>query len=347
VGTLLQTGILTVAIMAAIVLRRLAVRTLRGEDEPPFHWNKALQDPRTFKRGGLVLGTLAIGLLFSSLAYFCFEGQRPTFNVKTFPDLMREEEERQFHDKGVAETLKILVPRVFEFIAHVPFASIEFQDISTKPADWSPDQIERVKGADLRGRDLRWVDGTGAFFVKAKLQHADLRHAHLYKANLSGANLDEAELQHARLNSADLSKASLQKANLYCAGLREAHLQEAHLAEACLNESELNSAKLKKTKLQKAVLCGADLSGADLSGADLSGADLSGAELQDIEDWKRIRSIDGANIHDVKNAPVGFVAWAEERGAVRLSPEEWKARKQGDQDSCQELASKQKKCSTK
>ena len=264
-----------------------------------------------------------------------------------------------FDDKGVAETLKILVPRVFELIAHVPFASIESQDISTKPADWSPDQIERVKGADLRGRELRWVYGLGAFFVKAQLQCADLRNAHLNEANLHSADLREAELQHANLSSADLGLANLEKANFYRANLEKARLQGALLANAFLNESKLVGVELKGTKLQKAKLCGADLSQANLSGviagsinlseADLSGAnlyraDLSLTKIQDIKNWEKIKNIDGANIHNVQNAPVGFVAWAEERGAVRLPPDEWKAWKQGNQVSCQESESKQKEC---
>ena len=61
----------------------------------------------------------------------------------------------------------------------------------------------------------------------------------------------------------------------------------------------------------------ADLRGADLGGANLGGADLRNVNLQGVQ-WKDIRNIERANIHGVRGAPDGFVAWALEHKAVSV-----------------------------
>ena len=59
-----------------------------------------------------------------------------------------------------------------------------------------------------------------------------------------------------------------------------------------------------------AVLQGADLGEANLDHADLRRADLGGVR------WKQIRSVAGANLYGVRNAPEGFADWAMKHGAV-------------------------------
>jgi hypothetical protein len=56
----------------------------------------------------------------------------------------------------------------------------------------------------------------------------------------------------------------------------------------------------------------------DLSAANLKGADLHGCDLEGIV-WKEINSIESANIFGLRNAPNGFIAWAEAHGAVSNS----------------------------
>nr|VFK64647.1 MAG: hypothetical protein BECKTC1821F_GA0114240_11371 [Candidatus Kentron sp. TC] len=43
-----------------------------------------------------------------------------------------------------------------------------------------------------------------------------------------------------------------------------------------------------------------------------------------IKNWREIESIEGTNIFEVKFPPEGFRAWALEKGAVEMEPEEWK-----------------------
>ena len=53
----------------------------------------------------------------------------------------------------------------------------------------------------------------------------------------------------------------------------------------------------------------------------LENADLRGVNLQGVQ-WKDIKSIEKANIHAVRNAPDGFVAWAIQHKAVSVAGEE-------------------------
>ncbi len=58
------------------------------------------------------------------------------------------------------------------------------------------------------------------------------------------------------------------------------------------------------------------LTNANLGEATLTNVSLVEANLKDIKNWRKIKSIKGANITDVKNAPEGFIEWALENGAV-------------------------------
>ena len=60
---------------------------------------------------------------------------------------------------------------------------------------------------------------------------------------------------------------------------------------------------------------GASLASADFSGAALDDSDLSHADLKNVV-WQHIKSIKGANIAAVRDAPEGFVVWAMSNGAV-------------------------------
>ena len=68
---------------------------------------------------------------------------------------------------------------------------------------------------------------------------------------------------------------------------------------------------------------GADFSKANLSGAVLDNADLRLASLKD-SNWNDIRSIKGANLYGLHDAPAGFIDWALKQGAVQMqSDDQW------------------------
>jgi uncharacterized protein YjbI with pentapeptide repeats len=73
--------------------------------------------------------------------------------------------------------------------------------------------------------------------------------------------------------------------------------------------------------LNGAALCAADCTNANFDRADLRGADLSG-----LKNWRQAAGYRLANIHNVQNAPDGFLAWARSAGAVDLeSDDAWNA----------------------
>ena len=96
--------------------------------------------------------------------------------------------------------------------------------------------------------------------------------------------------QFCRCANGDLAGCDLTLANLNSANLRDANLEHAQFVQADLQDADLT---------------GADLAGADLSGATLDRADLRNADVRDVK-WQQIKSIKGANIAGVKNAPAGI-----------------------------------------
>jgi hypothetical protein len=132
----------------------------------------------------------------------------------------------------------------------------------------------------------------------------------LVGVDVSSAFLQGVRLQHANLLRANMSAADLRGSNLADANLAFADLHDANFRGANLENTLLSSADFKDVDM-----VGSDLKGADLSQADLSGADLRSADLGSVK-WKQIKSIKGANIAGVRNAPEGFVEWALGNDAV-------------------------------
>ena len=139
----------------------------------------------------------------------------------------------------------------------------------------NPDIQPSLKGADLRGVNLRKANLRGA-----DLRQADLSGASLWQTNLSGADLSETLLMLTHLKQADLSGASLREADLWNATLSGANLSKANLFEANLSEAHLRRADISRAYLRRADFSGAYLLGADLYEADLSEANLYKADLR-------------------------------------------------------------------
>jgi hypothetical protein len=135
---------------------------------------------------------------------------------------------------------------------------------------------------------------------KVPLVGVDVSSAFLQGLNLQGANLTRADFSSADLRNADFTSVDFMFASLNSANLRGAHLTRA---------------KFMQADLRNADMFGSSLAEADLSEAALDDADLSNADLNNVQ-WQHIRSVKGANIHLVKNAPEGFVVWAIGHGAV-------------------------------
>ena len=162
-----------------------------------------------------------------------------------------------------------------------PFAQLTEADVSTRPPGWTAGEEDTagVTGANLNRLRLRYIQGYGAFFVKAHLWRTDLRNAYLSEADLREANLRQADLRFAVLDRARLARAALPEADLRNANLDRADLRNANLSFATLSEGTLLDATLDGANLYKSDLHSASLQRASLKKADLREANLEYANL--------------------------------------------------------------------
>ena len=135
------------------------------------------------------------------------------------------------------------------------------------------------------------------------------------KIPLVGVDVSSAFLQGVRLEHASLVRADLRSADLRSSDFQNADLTNSDLTSANFRGARLDGCKLTDADLREADLNGASLVGADLSGAELDDADLRNADLSGIE-WGHLKSVKGANIAGVRNAPAGFSEWAMRGGAT-------------------------------
>ena len=146
-------------------------------------------------------------------------------------------------------------------------------------------RIEALQELDADGVPLVGVDVSGAF-----LQGIRLPRAHLLRADLNAVDARNSDFQAANFTDA----------NLHSGNFRESNFSGANFQGADLGEADF---------------CSANLTGAVLDGATLDAADLGNADLSNVK-WQQIKSMKGANIRQVRNAPEGFVQWATQHGAV-------------------------------
>jgi len=188
-GTGLHIGLLAISTGLGILFYLIARRTLRGQVWPAILWKKAFKEVRTYKRAGIVLGS---GLVLVLLSLGAIKGVPP------------------YEASGI----RTWVPWAFELMGSTAFADLEEQDVSIKPDMWRGDssEIVLVKGARLRGRNLRHARAGSAFLVNAYLGEANLQGAILFDSDLRKANLQLANLEGASLNGASLEGADLREA---------------------------------------------------------------------------------------------------------------------------------------
>lgn len=135
------------------------------------------------------------------------------------------------------------------------------------------------------------------------------------KVPLVGVDVSSAFLQGLTLNKANLLRSDFSSADLRNSHLDGVDFTLANLNSANLRGASLDHARCSETDLRNSDLEGSNLAWADFTGARLDDADLRGADLKEIQ-WQHMKSITGANIADVKNAPAGFADWAVAHGAV-------------------------------
>ena len=198
--THLQLFVLFAAIVLSFILDRLAAATLSGKQKKESPWKAMFRD--------LSMRTLTGGGLAVLVAFFLFWSAS--------------------NDAIGSDGL----------LSHLLAANFVSTDVSIKPEyrKWQkqdePTLMNMVRGASLKGTNLRYTHAMGAFLAKADLRQADLRGADLVESDLQSANLQWAFLEGASLWNADLQRANLQGAALQGVSLAGADLQGADLRSA-------------------------------------------------------------------------------------------------------------------
>ena len=262
-GTTLHILLVAGAVAAAMNFPRLAGKAF-GPD--PLRLNA--EQKATARRAVLVLQVVppSLGLLLFLLSIGTFLGvphdYRPT-------------------GQSPSAGIKAWAPDILWTFGYNPFAQLTEADVSTKPPGWTgrEDEIADVKGANLNGLRLRYIQAYGAFLMKAHLLRTDLRNAYLSEADLREANLRQVDLQFAVLDRAKLARATLPEADLRNAKLDRTDLRDANLSFAVLSEATLPDATLDGANLYKSDLHGALLQRASLKKADLREANLETSNL--------------------------------------------------------------------
>jgi Pentapeptide repeats (8 copies) len=134
------------------------------------------------------------------------------------------------------------------------------------------------------------------------------------KVPLVGVDLSGAFLQGVRLPRAQMVRSNLNAVDARNSSFRATDLTGSDLQWGNFRQSNFSGTDLIEVDLSNADLCSADLSGAKLDDATMDGAELSKTNLDKIQ-WKNIRSLKGATLWQVRNAPPGFLEWAAQHGA--------------------------------
>ena len=271
----LQVGLIIFSAGSTIIFYSGGAKTLRGKERRSYLWK------RQWRKFFFAAFVGLLGVLFWVLSYGAINGV--------------QSEDLKLKD------IKVVVPWIFQKFGFSPFADFREKDVSIKPIDYYKiesveKQIESVKGANLKGIDLRFADLDYSFMVKADLRFANLQNtqlsgAKLQNANLSGVMLQNANLKRANLYNADLSGANLQNANLERANLQNANLlgaklQNANLSRAIFQDANLVAVGLQDALLMEAKFENAAFSVANFQNANLKLADFRGADLRVTLDLK-------------------------------------------------------------
>ncbi len=132
---------------------------------------------------------------------------------------------------------------------------------------------------------------------------------------LVGVDVSGAFLQGLRLRNALLGRANFNAVDARISDFKGSDFMGASLRSGNFRHSNFSSAKFPDVDLAGADFCYANFSDANFAGAVLDGADLGNTNLAGIK-WQNIKSVKGAILQDVHNAPSGFLEWAAQKGAV-------------------------------
>jgi uncharacterized protein YjbI with pentapeptide repeats len=245
--TIVLAVLLALSIVSAIRLYQLASSTLRGEIRL-----SAGESARTLKPYVSAL------LVCIFAGFFITVSLGAIYEIPAWTPAWKNE---------CCHNPRTWVPIAMHMLHYDTFTYLRGAELSVKPPVWTgtdDGELDRVKGIDLRDRDLRYSYAPASFLVQARLARCDLSDAFLpsadlRKADANHANLARADLRIAHLNGTDLRFISLTQANLIGADLSGAVMQHANLSRADLTDTKLIGADFGDSNLDQANLRGANI----------------------------------------------------------------------------------------
>lgn len=128
-----------------------------------------------------------------------------------------------------------------------PFVTANFteEDVSTKPDNWTgkEEEIPLVKGAKLKGVDLRFARGFKSFLARADLKFADFFWAKFPDADFRAADFTYGEFVQGNFQISNFGKADLNQANFCIADLTGADFKETRFFSTNLRGANLADAE--------------------------------------------------------------------------------------------------------
>jgi len=169
-----------------------------------------------------------------------------------------------------------------------PFAELMDADVSIAPPGWvgtGPNDLARVRGAQLGHRDLRFMNGTRAFMVSTSFLHSDLYGVNLWHADLRGCDLTGARADNSIFYQADLRYATLTSTSLVQSDMRTALLQEADMTGANLQDARLDEAVCFHTTFTGTNLTRTSFYRANLQSAVFNGVTFDPKAIRAAHNW--------------------------------------------------------------
>jgi uncharacterized protein YjbI with pentapeptide repeats len=254
---------------------------------------------------------------------------------------------RQLHESGELEAVS-LSPERAQLLLSLYASRVQIPSRFQTTADFSFSDLRgtRLEGAMLSGlamshasfgprrsasgqiverSSLRYSLIVGEFdycsFEEANLHSIYIATTGMYRANFRRADLSSSEIHASDFDVADFGEANLERTKMDRISLRNANFANATLRHVNFDGVSLNDANLTRADLTDAVIKNTPMRRGQLTEARLDRAvfenvDLRGADLAAINGWQSMQSIKGSNIHNIVNAPTGFVQWALDNGAI-------------------------------
>lgn len=159
---------------------------------------------------------------------------------------------------------------------------------------------EYAKGLDLRGRDLRFCDFSGAYLINANLTKADVRGANFSTTALHGSILTKTKAHQAlfyntNMHYVKLDRVAFRKTKHKAVNFTNAQLSNLDLSGLKLKNYVLEGVRCKNVDFKNADLVGVQLTGAIFTQCFMKGVQMQGAVLNGVT-FEAGNKMDGAHL---------------------------------------------------